>query len=278
MFASEEKCGDLMRTCIDTMSSGCLELARDETSTQHRTSISGSSARTSLDKNLDAGTVAAPQNTGTALPGSKVVPSNAIHRSRCKSDSDAGSGDTEVESSRASSLGTSLLNSTTAHKRTSDVSMFRSALVSSDCDLCQLSQCSQPAQLEEVYFDTNETVLETEENEAESILISQPSPTSQSQDSSVSVPCPASTRQFLTLSTYPHTVPLSNHPHLVLCGPKGMGQTTHLGPALLHTLEDFPVKILDLSVLFASSTKTPEESCTQVPGIQMVGGGKQPIG
>lgn len=279
IFASEEKRRDQMCACIDEMSNGSSELSRDKASTQHRASLSGSSSQMHLDRSMNVGTMSVPQNTGTALPGSKSIlsttqvrPSNVTHwrtKSRCKSDSDVGAVDQVSESPSANSLASPLLNSTTAYKGTSDVSECRSALVSSDCDLCQLSQSSQPADVEEVYFDTNETVLETEENEAESILISEPSPNTESQESSASVPHATSTRQFLTLSTYPHTIPLSNYPRLVLCGPKGMGQTTHLGPALLHILEDFPVKILDLPVLFASSTKTPEESCTQVPAIHV---------
>jgi len=274
IFASEEKRCDQMCACIDEMCNRSSELSRDKASTQHRASLSGSSSQMHLDRSMNVGSMPVPQNTGTALPGSKSIlsttqvrPSNVTHwrtKSRCKSDSDVGAVDQVSESPSANSLASPLLNSTTAYKGTSDVSECRSAFVSSDHDLCQLSQSSQPAEVEEVYFDTNETVLETEENKAESILISEPSPNTESQESSASVPHTASTRRFLTLSTYPHTIPLSNHPRLVLCGPKGMGQTTHLGPALLHTLEDFPVKILDLPVLFASSTKTPEESCTQV--------------
>ena len=46
-----------------------------------------------------------------------------------------------------------------------------------------------------------------------------------------------------------------------------MGQSAYLGPALLHALEDLPVKTMDLTTLFGSSTKTPEEACTQVGSL-----------
>lgn len=54
---------------------------------------------------------------------------------------------------------------------------------------------------------------------------------------------------------------------MLLAGLPGQGQTTHLGPAILHHLEQLPVHVLDLPSLFAVSTKTPEESCAQVGGI-----------
>ena len=65
-------------------------------------------------------------------------------------------------------------------------------------------------------------------------------------------------------SSHPHILPSVHRPRLLLCGPAGGGQSSHLGPALLHTLEEIPVKVLDLSVLFGVSSCTPEESLTQV--------------
>ena len=44
----------------------------------------------------------------------------------------------------------------------------------------------------------------------------------------------------------------------------GGGQSDHIAPALLHTLEEFPLKTLDLNTLFGSSVRLPEEACTQV--------------
>ena len=69
---------------------------------------------------------------------------------------------------------------------------------------------------------------------------------------------------YLKFSSHPHATPAVHCPRLVLCGEKAMGQSTYLGPALLHALEDLPMKTLDLSVLFGSSSKTPEEACAQV--------------
>ena len=64
--------------------------------------------------------------------------------------------------------------------------------------------------------------------------------------------------------SHPHSLPNVHRPRLLLCGAAGQGQSSHLGPALLHTLEEFPVKILDLSVIFGVSSRSPEETLTQV--------------
>lgn len=58
--------------------------------------------------------------------------------------------------------------------------------------------------------------------------------------------------------------PISHRPRLLLCGNKGSGQSSHLAPALLHSLEKFSVHRLDLPALYSVSAKTPEESCAQV--------------
>ena len=70
--------------------------------------------------------------------------------------------------------------------------------------------------------------------------------------------------QFLNFSSHPHIPPAVYNPRLVLCGKGGMGQSSYLGPALLHALEDLPVKTMDLSTIFGSSSRSPEEACTQV--------------
>uniref|UniRef100_A0A8C4LS13 ATPase family AAA domain containing 2B n=1 Tax=Equus asinus asinus TaxID=83772 RepID=A0A8C4LS13_EQUAS len=62
----------------------------------------------------------------------------------------------------------------------------------------------------------------------------------------------------------PYHQPTSYRPRLLLSGERGSGQTTHLAPALLHTLEKFSVHRLDLPALYSVSAKTPEESCAQV--------------
>lgn len=64
----------------------------------------------------------------------------------------------------------------------------------------------------------------------------------------------------------PYHQPTSYRPRLLLSGERGSGQTSHLAPALLHTLEKFSVHRLDLPALYSVSAKTPEESCAQVGG------------
>lgn len=59
--------------------------------------------------------------------------------------------------------------------------------------------------------------------------------------------------------------PTAYRPRLLLAGPPGSGQTSHLAPALLHHLDKLPVHRLDLPTLYSVSAKTPEESCAQVP-------------
>lgn len=70
--------------------------------------------------------------------------------------------------------------------------------------------------------------------------------------------------RYLGMSSHPHVPPAVCHPRLVLCGRAGMGQSSYLAPSLLHALEDFPVKTMDLLTVFGSSTRSPEEACTQV--------------
>ena len=58
--------------------------------------------------------------------------------------------------------------------------------------------------------------------------------------------------------------PSTHRPRILICGAKGQGQSSHLGPAILHTLEKMPVHRLDLPALYSVSTNTPEECCAQV--------------
>ncbi|XP_013879634.1 ATPase family AAA domain-containing protein 2 [Austrofundulus limnaeus] len=58
--------------------------------------------------------------------------------------------------------------------------------------------------------------------------------------------------------------PTSYRPRLLLEGRPGSGQTSHLGPAVLHALEKFTVYTLDLAVLFGVSATAPEEACAQI--------------
>uniref|UniRef100_A0A8C7GCR1 ATPase family AAA domain-containing protein 2 n=1 Tax=Oncorhynchus kisutch TaxID=8019 RepID=A0A8C7GCR1_ONCKI len=58
--------------------------------------------------------------------------------------------------------------------------------------------------------------------------------------------------------------PTSYRPRLLLAGPPGSGQSSHLAPAVLHHLDKLSVHLLDLPTLYSVSAKTPEESCAQV--------------
>lgn len=58
--------------------------------------------------------------------------------------------------------------------------------------------------------------------------------------------------------------PTSYRPRLLLKGRPGSGQTSHLAPAVLHSLEKFTVYTLDMAVLFGASATAPEETCAQV--------------
>uniref|UniRef100_A0AAR2LCL2 ATPase family AAA domain-containing protein 2 n=1 Tax=Pygocentrus nattereri TaxID=42514 RepID=A0AAR2LCL2_PYGNA len=71
-------------------------------------------------------------------------------------------------------------------------------------------------------------------------------------------------KPFLHFTTSAYQQPTSYRPRLLLTGPQGSGQSTHLAPALLHHLDKFTVHRLDLPTLYSVSAKTPEESCAQV--------------
>ncbi|KAM9838554.1 ATPase family AAA domain-containing protein 2-like isoform 2-T3 [Aulostomus maculatus] len=58
--------------------------------------------------------------------------------------------------------------------------------------------------------------------------------------------------------------PTSHRPRMLLVGCPGAGQTSHLAPAVLHTLERFTIHSLDSAVLFGVSNSSPEEVCAQV--------------
>ncbi|XP_073708931.1 ATPase family AAA domain-containing protein 2B [Garra rufa] len=71
-------------------------------------------------------------------------------------------------------------------------------------------------------------------------------------------------KPFLHFTASAYQQPTSYRPRLLLTGPQGAGQSTHLAPAVLHHLEKFTVHRLDLPTLYSVSAKTPEESCAQV--------------
>ncbi|KAF5908528.1 ATPase family AAA domain-containing protein 2B [Clarias magur] len=96
-----------------------------------------------------------------------------------------------------------------------------------------------------------------EESGAQSIYDVQPGSPKKSHTSIVHKP-------FLHFNTSAYQQPTSYRPRLLLTGPQGSGQSTHLAPALLHHLNKFTVHRLDLPTLYSVSAKTPEESCAQV--------------
>lgn len=70
----------------------------------------------------------------------------------------------------------------------------------------------------------------------------------------------------LSKLSYGSTIPLVYRPRLLLCGGEGVG-LDHLGPAILHELEKFPVHSLGLpSLLSDPSAKTPEEALVHIFG------------
>ncbi|KAM4633283.1 ATPase family AAA domain-containing protein 2B [Polymixia lowei] len=106
-----------------------------------------------------------------------------------------------------------------------------------------------------------EDLYSDEDNEegSASIYDVQPAASPKSQLSS-----PATHRPFLHFSTSALQQPTAYRPRLLLAGPPGSGQSSHLAPALLHHLDKLPVHRLDLPTLYSVSAKTPEESCAQV--------------
>ncbi|KAF2300209.1 hypothetical protein GH714_010699 [Hevea brasiliensis] len=70
----------------------------------------------------------------------------------------------------------------------------------------------------------------------------------------------------LSMLSYGSAIPLVYRPRLLLSGGEGSG-LDHLGPAILHELEKFPVHSLGLpSLLSDPSAKTPEEALVHIFG------------
>lgn len=70
----------------------------------------------------------------------------------------------------------------------------------------------------------------------------------------------------LSMLSYGSAIPLVYRPRFLLCGDEGVG-LDHLGPAILHELEKFPVHSLGLpSLLSDPSAKTPEEALVHILG------------
>ncbi|MEE6463204.1 hypothetical protein FKM82_005816 [Ascaphus truei] len=75
---------------------------------------------------------------------------------------------------------------------------------------------------------------------------------------------PKENRPFLHFNMNACNRPTSYRPRLLLSGKPGLGQGSHLAPAIIHNLEKFTVYSLDLAVLFGVSVTCPEETCAQL--------------
>jgi SpoVK/Ycf46/Vps4 family AAA+-type ATPase len=67
-----------------------------------------------------------------------------------------------------------------------------------------------------------------------------------------------------------HSLPLTHRPRLLLAGPSGNGQCDHLVEALLHVLDDIPLKVIDKTMLY--STGSGEENVLRLVGEVQRGG------
>ncbi|XP_053190918.1 ATPase family AAA domain-containing protein 2-like [Scomber japonicus] len=85
-----------------------------------------------------------------------------------------------------------------------------------------------------------------------------------SSTTSISTPSTSKGKNFLHFAGSAVKQPMSHRPRMLLAGCPGAGQTSHLAPAVLHTLERFTVHSLDSAVLFGVSSTSPEEACSQV--------------
>nr|XP_032815335.1 ATPase family AAA domain-containing protein 2B isoform X1 [Petromyzon marinus] len=99
----------------------------------------------------------------------------------------------------------------------------------------------------------------SDEEDAPSIFQNGPLPPNEKQDL-VSM----ANRPFLNFSSSVLRKPSTHRPRLLLAGDPGSGQSSHIAPALIHSLEKLPVHKLDLPLLYGVSARTPEESCAQV--------------
>ncbi|XP_022102638.1 ATPase family AAA domain-containing protein 2-like isoform X2 [Acanthaster planci] len=73
-----------------------------------------------------------------------------------------------------------------------------------------------------------------------------------------------SSYSFMDFSSAAYERPSTHRPRLLLSGAEGQGQSSYLGPAVLHHLEKMPVYRLDLPALYSVSVNTPEECCAQI--------------
>ncbi|XP_069024768.1 ATPase family AAA domain-containing protein 2-like isoform X1 [Embiotoca jacksoni] len=85
-----------------------------------------------------------------------------------------------------------------------------------------------------------------------------------SASSSILAPFNSKSKNFLHFASSAVKQPTSHRPRMLLAGRPGAGQTSHLAPAILHSLERFTVHSLDSAVLFGASCTSPEEACAQL--------------
>ncbi|KAM8966813.1 ATPase family AAA domain-containing protein 2-like [Pelodytes ibericus] len=71
-------------------------------------------------------------------------------------------------------------------------------------------------------------------------------------------------RPFFLQNMNANRQPTSYRPRFLIAGKPGLGQSSHLAPAVIHALEKFTVYTLDLAVLFGNSGTSPEETCAQL--------------
>lgn len=74
---------------------------------------------------------------------------------------------------------------------------------------------------------------------------------------------------FFSFSENSLSTPGTYRPRILVCGCNGMGQSTHIAPALLHSMEHLTVHCLDLPALYGVTARTPEEACSQVTRLSL---------
>ena len=185
-----------------------------------------------------------------------------------------------------------LSNNTTTHHNSRSItglSRLETGLTSSSsrqnsqistlCDAFEPSAPSNsPVTRNAVYFQMDDVVnevggvdnitMEMTDNSSEVAIAPNGEETTSDNHQAMIAECPSNNPCSIlgsSLSTsHPHSLPSVHRPRLLLCGAPGGGQSSHLGPALLHVLEEIPVKALDLSVVFGVTSCSPEESLVQL--------------
>lgn len=175
----------------------------------------------------------------------------------------SGSESRSVTNNSASSFckptGNFLLGNSSSHLKTRRNMAMSTSMSSAYSQL--LLRHSTSASIGSVFFDLTEISDEDMRmGHSDSILVEGGA----TQSDSILMASHLQSMRYLNFSSHPHAPPAVHQPRLVLTGQGGMGQSSYLGPALLHALEEMPVRTMDLSTLFGSSSKTPEEACAQV--------------